>query len=142
MAAQDLNVLKSYLADYVTRITKRSKNGMYVCPLCGSGTGIHRTGAFSITKDGQRWKCFGCDRGGDIFDLCAEYEHVSPSDATKRIISMYGSAATQTDSPRRSTAAAEVKNDAQDSAAAQPRSYADEIARYADALPGSAGQAY
>ena len=142
MAAQDLNALKPYLTDYVNTITTRSKSGLYVCPLCGSGTGSHRTGAFSITKDGQRWKCFGCDRGGDIFDLCAEYEHVTASDAAKRIIDLYGSAATQTGSPRQSTAAEDFKPEAIEPAAAQPRSYADEIARYAAALEGSPGQSY
>ena len=41
---------------------------MYVCPLCGSGTGKSGTGAFSI-KNGTSWKCFSCNAGGDIFDL-------------------------------------------------------------------------
>lgn len=53
---------------------------MYVCPLCGSGTGAHGTGAFSI-QDGIRWKCFSCDEGGDIFDLIGKYEGIEDYNA-------------------------------------------------------------
>ena len=61
--------LKGYLQHYVESVTKPSKGrGMYVCPLCGSGSGRNGTGAFSI-KDGDSWKCFACNTGGDIFDL-------------------------------------------------------------------------
>lgn len=61
--------LKGYLRSYVESVTQKSKGAnMYVCPLCGSGSGKNATGAFSI-KDGTGWKCFSCDAGGDIFDL-------------------------------------------------------------------------
>lgn len=61
--------LKGHLRDYVESITSKSKAAnMYICPLCGSGTGSHGTGALSI-KDGTSWKCFSCGEGGDIFDL-------------------------------------------------------------------------
>lgn len=40
----------------------------FVCPCCGSGTGPHKTPAFTIT--GDHWHCYSCDNGGDIFDLC------------------------------------------------------------------------
>lgn len=60
--------LKTYLRDYVKTVTQRSRGAnMYVCPLCGSGTGQHGTGAFSVKQN--RWKCFSCGKGGDIFDL-------------------------------------------------------------------------
>lgn len=36
-----------------------SKGGLYVCPVCGSGTGRNRTGALSIRKDDNRVTCFG-----------------------------------------------------------------------------------
>lgn len=61
--------LKGYLRSYVESITQKSKGAnLYVCPLCGSGTGKSGTGAFSI-KNGTSWKCFSCNAGGDIFDL-------------------------------------------------------------------------
>lgn len=42
-----------------------SKGGLYVCPVCGSGTGRNRTGALSIRKEDNRVTCFanGCFGG-------------------------------------------------------------------------------
>lgn len=83
--------LKGKLRDYVESITKKSKGAnMYVCPLCGSGTGSHRTGAFSI-KDGTSWKCFSCNEGGDIFDLIGKYEGIADhSERLKRAGELFG----------------------------------------------------
>lgn len=72
---------RHYLTDYVRSITVPSKGrNMYVCPLCGSGTGKGKTGAFSIDGDGTRWTCYsgsGCNgKGGDVFDLIGEHEHI------------------------------------------------------------------
>lgn len=70
--ARDL--LKGQLRTYVESITQKSKgSNMYVCPFCHSGEGAHGTGAFSI-KDETSWKCFSCNRGGDIFDLIGGIE--------------------------------------------------------------------
>jgi len=83
--------LKGQLRAYVESITSRSKGAnMYVCPLCGSGTGSHSTGAFSI-KDGTSWKCFSCNKGGDIFDLIGEYEGIADhSEQLKRAGELFG----------------------------------------------------
>ena len=69
--------LKAQLTRYVESITERSKGAnMYICPLCGSGSGRSRTGAFSIYQEGTRWKCFSCGKEGDIFDLIGEHENI------------------------------------------------------------------
>ena len=83
--------LKGQLRPYVESITRRSKGAnMYVCPLCGSGTGNHSTGAFSI-KDGTSWKCFSCNEGGDIFDLIGKYEGIPDhSEQLKRAGELFG----------------------------------------------------
>lgn len=83
--------LKGQLRPYVESITQRSKGAnMYVCPLCGSGTGNHSTGAFSI-KDGTSWKCFSCNEGGDIFDLIGKYEGIPDhSEQLKRAGKLFG----------------------------------------------------
>ena len=83
--------LKGQLRAYVEGITKKSKGAnMYVCPLCGSGTGNHSTGAFSI-KDGTSWKCFSCNEGGDIFDLIGKYEGIQDhSEQLKRAGELFG----------------------------------------------------
>lgn len=72
-------VAKEYLESYVESITDHSAKGnrkAYVCPLCGSGTGRNKTGAFTITKDGLKWKCFACDKGGDTLDLIGYLEDI------------------------------------------------------------------
>ena len=71
--------VKERLTEYVESITDHSAKGnrkAYVCPLCGSGTGRNKTGAFTITKDGLKWKCFACDRGGDTLDLIGYLEDI------------------------------------------------------------------
>lgn len=139
---QELNLFKGHLTEYVNSITTRSKGGLYVCPLCKSGTGKNHTGAFSIYSNGERCKCFVCGfgdgsgKGADIFDLCAAYEGIDISDATKRIIELYGTA-THTGGYTRSTAANNKAADAQ-----PPRSFSDDINRYAAALEGSPAQSY
>ena len=73
-------VAKEYLESYVENITEHSAKGnrkAYVCPICGSGTGRNKTGAFTITKDGLKWKCFACDKGGDTLDLIGYVEDIS-----------------------------------------------------------------
>ena len=71
--------VKERLTEYVESITDHSRKGnkkAYVCPICGSGTGRNKTGAFTITKDGLKWKCFACDRGGDTLDLIGYLEDI------------------------------------------------------------------
>lgn len=68
--------LRAGLKAYVEQITKKSLGSMYNCPLCGSGTKEKGTGAFSI-KDGETWKCFSCNQGGDIFDLIGQVEGIT-----------------------------------------------------------------
>ena len=71
--------VKERLTEYVESITDHSSKGnkrAYVCPICGSGTGRNKTGAFTITKDGLKWKCFACDRGGDTLDLIGYLEDI------------------------------------------------------------------
>ena len=136
---QDLGQFKSFLRDYIESVTHKSKGGLYICPLCGSGEGANHTGALSIEKDGQRWKCFSCQRGGDIFDLYVEINHCSLSDATKAIIALYGH---NSGSVTRSTPIKRQATGDQAAEADQPRSYAQELENYAAALEGSAGQSY
>ena len=145
---QDLDSLKPFLKDYLESVTQPRKNGMYVCPICGSGTGKNHTAAFKLYENSNRWTCFGScgGRSGDIFDLYAAVNKCDLSEATKSIIAMYGSPTTARSSAREDFRPMEPRNtkpgEATQQQPAQPRSYADEIARYADALPGSAGQAY
>lgn len=88
--------LKQYLEQYVERITTPSgnkRNHQYVCPLCGSGTGKNKTGAFSLDpKSGcTRWHCFACGEAGDIFDLVGKVESLPNHGAQiKKVADMFG----------------------------------------------------
>ena len=53
-------------------LEKSKKGGLYICPFCKSGTHANGTGALKIYKDTNKFKCFSCDRSGDIFDIIQE----------------------------------------------------------------------
>lgn len=84
-------LLKEKLRDYVEKITTRSKGAnLYVCPICGSGTGKNRSGAFSL-KNNTSWKCFSCGAGGDIFDLYGAVNRTPDhNEQYMRLCDMYG----------------------------------------------------
>lgn len=76
---ETIEKLKLFLLDYVEEITEKSKNGgknQYICPLCGSGTGSHHSGAFTVYPNNS-YHCFACDANGDIFNLYGEVNHIS-----------------------------------------------------------------
>lgn len=54
-------------ADYLTK----SKSGLYCCPYCGSGSGVHGTGALKV-YDTNTWTCHKCEKSGDVIDLYME----------------------------------------------------------------------
>ena len=71
--------MQSRLQEYMEQVTEKSKYGLYVCPICGSGAGRNGTGAFGIYSDNgtPKWKCQSCQAGGDIFDLVGEVERIA-----------------------------------------------------------------
>lgn len=89
-------LLKGKLPEYVKSITepdRRAGRYMYKCPLCGSGYngGRNSNGAFSITSKGDQWRCFSCDKGGDIFNLISLYEGLPEyNDQLKRAAELFG----------------------------------------------------
>lgn len=58
---------KADLKDYADEHLIPRAKGFYNCPACGSGTGKDKSAAFSVK--GDRFTCFSCHKGGDIFDL-------------------------------------------------------------------------
>lgn len=62
--------IRKMLSTYLDTITVK-KGNKYICPICGSGSGNnnHYTPAFSV--NGEKWRCFSCNNGGDIFSLIA-----------------------------------------------------------------------
>ncbi|MDE6833804.1 MAG: toprim domain-containing protein [Ruminococcus sp.] len=90
----DFERIKPFLTDYVNEITQKSQNGgknQYICPLCGSGTGSHRSGAFTVYPDNNRYYCFSCEAKGDIFDLYGAINNISDIGTIIRVLkSKYG----------------------------------------------------
>lgn len=87
MGKIDLNEYKGFLQG---ELTPSQNRGFYICPLCGSGTGQHRTAALSIEQDGEHWKCFSCGEGGDIFDLFKKRDGLTTAEAIKAVQAKYG----------------------------------------------------
>ena len=74
-ARENIRARLKEFTEWATLKSSRAGTNMYICPICGSGSGSHGTGAFSIT--GDKWKCFSCGKGGDIFDLIGELHHTA-----------------------------------------------------------------
>lgn len=90
----DPEELRPFLTDYIESITNR-KGSNYICPLCGSGSGPNGTAAFSVQGDGEKWKCFSCGKGGDLFDLIGLKEELpSFKDQAARAAELFVSRAT------------------------------------------------
>ncbi|MDE6678681.1 MAG: toprim domain-containing protein [Ruminococcus sp.] len=90
----DFEKIKPFLTDYVNEITQKSQNGgknQYICPLCGSGTGSHRSGAFTVYPENNRYFCFSCEAKGDIFNLYGAMNNISDTGTIiKELKSKYG----------------------------------------------------
>ena len=101
---QDLN--NNCLDDYVMSITSKSARAgkdMYICPLCGSGTGRNHTGAFSVftgEDNKRRWQCFSCQKKGDLYDLIENIEGLTDlNDQAKYAADLAGITLPEEDDP-------------------------------------------
>lgn len=72
--------------------------GEYV-PLKPAGSGAmkgvcpfhaERTPSFHVSRERQIWKCFGCDKGGDIFSFVMEMEGLTFPEALKHLATRAG----------------------------------------------------
>jgi replicative DNA helicase len=140
----ELNDYKGYLQDEVERCTKRSKGGLYICPICGSGTGANGTGAFGIYDNGARWKCQSCGEGGDIFDLFEIRDKLSKTDAARAVMARYGGGTSTAQRPVPSNGYKTGKASSSSTAQDEPKrhDYSEYLNKCAEALEGSAGELY
>lgn len=60
------------LTDYIRRHVHLEKSGRNLKGLCPFHT--EKTPSFYVFPDSNRWHCFGCNRGGDIFTFVMELE--------------------------------------------------------------------
>ena len=140
-----------HIEQYIESVTQRDKafrpdgkTGHYKCPLCGSGNGPKGTGAFSLDRSTHKWKCFSCGQGGDIFDLYEKLNNVNRSEATKALLRMYGTKTGASPSAP-PTISHEEEYKAQisnNSNGIDLEKRQADLKAWAEALPGSAGEAY
>ncbi|ACX51840.1 zinc finger CHC2-family protein [Ammonifex degensii KC4] len=71
---------------YGVELKKVGKNWFGLCPLHHE-----KTPSFTVyeTPRGLRWKCFGCGEGGDVIDLVAKLEALSPLEAARKLVADY-----------------------------------------------------
>lgn len=77
------------LTDFVTlEVSRKAGRNMYICPVCGSGTGKNGTGAFHIYPDSNRVFCYagGCfsDKGEDVLGALRIIWKCSETEALER----------------------------------------------------------
>ena len=70
--------------------TQKAKNGGYVCPVCGNGSGKDGTGVKLIKGQTFRYKCFKCGTSGDVINFYAAEHHISNAEAIVQVFKMYG----------------------------------------------------
>ena len=61
-----------YIKEHATDYFQRDRSGKgYICPICGSGSGIHGTGITENPKSKGHFTCWGgdCFRNADIFEI-------------------------------------------------------------------------
>ena len=61
-----------YIKEHATDYFQRDRNGKgYICPICGSGNGVHGTGITENPKSKGHFTCWGgdCFRNADIFEI-------------------------------------------------------------------------
>lgn len=138
----DLNAIRRGITEELQ--PAKGERGKYYCPICGSGSGPKRTGAFSIMPDGVHGHCFSCDFYGDRFDLVAARDNISLAEATRRLIEQCQPGEAR---PRRSTPEEDFSDsyraeDQAEAPAAAARDFSEYVAKAHAALPGSEGERY
>lgn len=88
----DFEKYKENIMDYASKNLQKKGGSRikpkYICPFCGSGSGPHKTAAFTIYP--TSFNCFSCGKSGDLFDLVGEVEHLDKAAAIHRVKELYG----------------------------------------------------
>lgn len=98
---EQLTALRTHIKEYADEnlIHDRNNRKMYACPYCdsGHGTSNNSDGAFSVDMKTYRFKCFSCNRTGDLFDLIGQVEKIGNfTDQVTRAVSLYGTEPAET----------------------------------------------
>ncbi len=76
------------LADYVARTVTLQKSGRNLRGLCPFHQ--EKTPSFFVFPDANRWHCFGCGRGGDIFNFVMEQQGLDFRGALEELARLAG----------------------------------------------------
>lgn len=89
---ENLEELKSYLKEYCDHFLEKGKGNFYICPFCNSGKKTNSTPAFSLNPRTKfkTFKCFSCNKQGDIFNLHGELNHLGFIETKKDLKRIFG----------------------------------------------------
>lgn len=76
--------LVDFISGYLT-LKKAGQNYKSICPFHQE-----KTPSFMVSKDKQIWKCFGCQKGGDLYDFVMEMENLDFGDALRTLAEKAG----------------------------------------------------
>ena len=81
-------VARSDIADIVGEYVHLTSKGANMWGLCPFHT--EKTPSFSVNRDRQIYKCFGCGKGGGVINFVMEMEHLSYPDAIRHLARRVG----------------------------------------------------
>lgn len=86
----DVDEIKSRLniVDIIGKHVALKKTGRNLKGLCPFHN--EKTPSFIVSPDRQRFHCFGCGKGGDIFSFITEYHHVDFTEALEDLADLSG----------------------------------------------------
>lgn len=122
---------------------EKSKGGLYVCPICGSGTHAKKTGALSIRKADNRVTCFGKQCFGDKGqDTLGALRQLMAGKTEREIFAYCGYQMSGSASPSAAVDSENQQKSTKSRNSEPAQTFKDEIDRYAAALAGSEGESY
>ncbi len=78
------NDIVEVVSEYV-HLTPKGANHWGLCPFHNE-----KTPSFSVHRDKQIYKCFGCGKGGGVINFVMEMEHLGYTDAIRRLAKRVG----------------------------------------------------
>ena len=66
------------------QLKKAGKNFLGLCPFHGE-----KSPSFTVSSDKQMFHCFGCKKGGDVFDFWMEYHSLTFPEALRDLAERY-----------------------------------------------------